>query len=1077
MKTQHRRDPARRHAASDSRSPSDNGENPESGPLLEERDMDGNGIAGQGSAGRAAVPDAQSAGAGQGQAPARPTLPTLPRRRPRPPSGEGGRAGAGAPAAATAATAATATASAPAPATAARAGTVTGKEAPRRMPEGAEVSARGGWRLLITYENLFWLGIFLLAIVTRFWDLGSRGIHHDESLHAVYGRNLYIGVGYQHDPMMHGPLQFHLIALMYWLFGTTDATARFASVLCGIWVVMSPFFLRRQMGRLTALVAGFLFLISPSILYFSRMAREDSIFSGMEMIMIVGLWRFISTRRPADFFIFCAGLSLMFTIKESAYLTSLVLAVFFLGLFALQSGYAILAALGGYVAVLGGFALWVKSNMVTRDVNGQVIKGSIPDLPTIPSTNPSYDMIVGFMGQLFTHPLVLGGIIITLIFIGTVIMLFRMQHNRMSGERVVRSAYGLRRSTGAGRRPVAAASATALPARRLRTRPATDDARPDGHVPDVPVGGQAPGGADGAAGAEAGEDEATAQLAPQYEELWNPRRLDPRPGTILSRYEPGSLPHLLGALFSRPSVIFIGLAIAFAIYVVFYTVFFTDVPRGIVSGIFGSLGYWMEQQRVERGGQPWFYYLLLIPLYEPVAVFFSLAAGLFFSVRGLKWVVRRRIERYTTGEPGLGWFNTDRTVPLAKFSAFLPAFLMVWLGGVFVIYSWAGEKMPWLMVHMVRPAILLASLFVGALLATMIAHRRARLLAAGEFVDAPRHSTSTDVEAVGRARTMRRRARTGRTPSYAAGAVRVAQDPPWVAWNRPGSFFPVLSYLTVFTVLAMGWGLSMNALVASSDYAAWWVTWLFPIMLMILTLSYALWLGPARAFRYLGVAVLSAFLFYQFRSAVMLSYNQPDVPKEMAVYVQTSPDVTRVVHEIEAYSKLTTGGLNTKVVYDSFTSWPFEWYLRDYTNKVFIGGGEATPSPDTPIMLLEYAKHTNDTKLEQDYVGQRYAMRWWFPEEWYKNEFIPGQDPKSSPFLGQIGGALHTVWVTLTEPQLTGTLWKYLVFREPPKPLGSEDMIVFVRKDALQQYHYAQYQPVPSTDLPVEPAERPEPGQ
>jgi predicted membrane-bound mannosyltransferase len=970
------------------------------------------------------------------------------------------------------------------------------------MPEEAEVPAGGGWRLLITYENLFWLGIFLLAIVTRFWDLGSRGIHHDESLHAVYGRNLYIGVGYQHDPMMHGPLQFHLIALMYWLFGTTDATARFASVLCGIWVVMSPYFLRRQMGRLTALVAGFLFLISPSILYFSRMAREDAIFSGMEMIMIVGLWRFVSTRRPADFFIFCAGLSLMFTIKESAYLTSLVLAVFFLGLFALQSGYAILAALGGYVAALGGFALWVKSNMVTRDVNGQVIKGSIPDLPTIPSTNPSYDMIVGFMGQLFTHPLVLGGIIITLIFIGTVIMLFRTQHNRMRSEQAVRSGHAraraLRRSAGAG----TGASVSSLPGRRLRARPVASDTRPDGHAPDAPVDETAPKGAslnvDAGAGAGAGAgadmgtnvgaDAATTrpgqqypepdvEAEPQYEELWNPRRLDPRPGTILSHYEPGSLPHLLGALFSRPSVIFIGLAIAFAIYVVFYTVFFTDIPRGIVSGIFGSLGYWMEQQRVERGGQPWFYYLLLIPLYEPVAVFFSLAAGLFFSIRGLKWVVRRRVERYTTGEPGLGWFNTDRTVPLAKFSAFLPAFLIVWLGGVFVIYSWAGEKMPWLMVHMVRPAILLASLFVGALFATMIAHRRARLLAAGEFVDVPRHSTSTDVEAVGRARPMRRRARTGRTPSYAAGAVRVAQDPPWVAWNRPGSFFPVLSYLTVFTVLAMGWGLSMNALVASSDYTAWWVTWLFPIMLMILTLSYALWLGPARAFRYFGVAVLSAFLFYQFRSAVMLSYNQPDVPKEMAVYVQTSPDVTRVVHEMETYSKLTTGGLNTRVVYDSFTSWPFEWYLRDYTNKVFIGGGEATPSPDTPIMLLEYAKHTNDTKLEQDYVGQRYAMRWWFPEEWYKNEFIPGQDPKSSPFLGQIGGALHTVWVTLTEPQLTGTLWKYLVFREPPKPLGSEDMIVFVRKDALQQYHYAQYQPVPSTDLPVEPAERPEPGQ
>lgn len=218
-------------------------------------------------------------------------------------------------------------------------------------------------RSLMTYENLFWVSLFAIAIVSRIWDIGNRGIHHDESLHAVYSNNLYKGTGYTHDPMMHGPLQFHLIGAMYWLFGATDATARLASAFCGIFVVMSPFFLRRQMGRLTALICSFLLLISPSILYFSRMAREDAIFSGMEMIMLVGLWRFISMRRPADFYIFCAGLALMFTIKETAYLTVAVLAIFFALLFAYQSGYAILGALGGYLAALGGMYLMVHGGM------------------------------------------------------------------------------------------------------------------------------------------------------------------------------------------------------------------------------------------------------------------------------------------------------------------------------------------------------------------------------------------------------------------------------------------------------------------------------------------------------------------------------------------------------------------------------------------------------------------------------------------------------------------------------------------------------------------------------------------
>lgn len=153
-------------------------------------------------------------------------------------------------------------------------------------------------------------------------------------------------------------------------------------------------------------------------------------------------------------------------------------------------------------------------------------------------------------------------------------------------------------------------------------------------------------------------------------------------------------------------------------------------------------------------------------------------------------------------------------------------------------------------------------------------------------------------------------------------------------------------------------------------------------------------------------------------------------------------------------------------MYDSFTSWPYEWYLRDYTKKQFVGGSDPQPTPDHKVLFLEYAKNHSNQNLLRDYVAQRYAMRWWFPEEWYKNEFIPGQDYKSSPFLSQVGGALNTIWITVTQPQHQATLWKYLMFRDPPKPLGSEDMIMFVRKDAVQLFHRIQFEPPPSTDVP-----------
>ncbi len=947
------------------------------------------------------------------------------------------------------------------------------------------------WKLWFTYENIFWFSILALAIATRFWDIGNRGIHHDESLHSVYSRNLYDGAGYTHDPMMHGPLQFHLIAFMYWLFGTTDATVRFASAFCGIWVVMSPFFLRRQMGRLNALICSVLLLVSPSILYFSRMAREDSIFSATEMVMIVGLWRFLSTRRPADFYILCAGLSLMYTIKETAYLTTAILIVLFVGLFALQAGYAIVGTLGAYLVGMGGLYLFMSKGM--KD-------GSIPALPNIPDTSPNYDLISAFVRNLLVHPLVIGAVALTLMFALAVVFLFRMQGNRLAAASDGEVRIAPRRRVVASE----TTEGTSLPIRRMtlrrESRPLSDDAELLPSNGDMPATGYDGNGLSGhyaptAAGLRA-EHAAELVTDDAASEVWNPRRLDPRRGTLFSRYEPGSLPYIIGSLMSRPSVLLIGFTIAATIFTVLYTVFFTDIPRGIASGLFASLGYWMAQQGVARGGQPWYYYFLLIPIYEPIAVFFSLSATIFFSWRGVRWLLRRRAEarEYPEDLPHLGAFNTDRAVPFGKFSTFLPLFIIFWLFSAVAIYSWAGEKMPWLMVHMVRPALFLSSLFIGGLVVSIIKLRRERMEVAG-FSPMPLLAESRSISAAlpvtalpntdrftaapkanGRKESIPappRRATA--TRAVAQQPVLQTQEPPWVQWNQPGSHFPAVSFLSLFILLAFAWGLKMNAQTATAaggyntaaaggNYSDWGVTWAFPALMLALVVAYGVWLGPRRALRYVGLALISIMFLYQFRSAINLSYNQPDVPKEMAVYVQTSPDVTRTVSELNAYSALATGGQDVKVQYDSFASWPFEWYLRDYRNKNFIGSNNPTPGADTPVMILEYAKHNNDAAL-RDYVAQRYAMRWWFPEEWYKNDLMPGLDPKTAPLTSQFGSIARAVGVTVGQPEYQATLWKYLLFRDTPKPLGSEDMILFLRKDIAAQWHYIQDSPPQFNDV------------
>jgi len=127
----------------------------------------------------------------------------------------------------------------------------------------------------INAEVIAYAALFAAALVLHFWDLGARAMHHDESLHATYSYYLYHGTGYKHDPLMHGPVLFHLTALMYFLFGVTDATARLSAAFAGTALVLTPLLLRRWLGRWGALAASALLVFSPAILYYSRFIRED----------------------------------------------------------------------------------------------------------------------------------------------------------------------------------------------------------------------------------------------------------------------------------------------------------------------------------------------------------------------------------------------------------------------------------------------------------------------------------------------------------------------------------------------------------------------------------------------------------------------------------------------------------------------------------------------------------------------------------------------------------------------------------------------------------------------------------
>jgi uncharacterized protein (TIGR03663 family) len=119
-----------------------------------------------------------------------------------------------------------------------------------------------------------------------------------------------------------------------------------------------------------------------------------------------------------------------------------------------------------------------------------------------------------------------------------------------------------------------------------------------------------------------------------------------------------------------------GLAAFVGVYTVLFTTFLTN-PEG-VQGLWTGLDYWLGQHEVGRGGEPWYFYgLLLFGVEWPTLVLGAVGAG----------VALRR-----------------------------PTLLRVFLVWAFVlslaVYSWAGEKFAWLVLHPLLPLLLLAG--VGA---------------------------------------------------------------------------------------------------------------------------------------------------------------------------------------------------------------------------------------------------------------------------------------------------------------------------------------------------------------------------
>ncbi|MDP9374277.1 MAG: TIGR03663 family protein, partial [Chloroflexota bacterium] len=758
----------------------------------------------------------------------------------------------------------------------------------------------------ITLEAAIFVVIGLLALLTRFFDLGSQAQHHDESLHSYFSWLYYTGQGYTHDPLMHGPFLFHVAALSYFLFGDSDATSRYGAALFGAATVVLPWFLRRELGRWGAIIASVMLLLSPSFLYFGRFHRHDVFSAFLTLLLFVAIVRYIAASRPAWALIGAAAWGFLFTNKEDFYIVTAIFGSALVGAIlwsvsrrTLTLGVGLVAAVGLVAKILPGPLGW-------------------PALPRIPWDNPTNSAVRDYVVGLLSHPIVLASLILLIGFFVLASMILARQAAERGGEEA-----GL----------------------------------VDGLLGDAPAG--------------------TAAAA-------------------------------LGALLRDRRLLWTALGLAALIYTVLYTSFFTNIP-GILSGSFGAIGYWLGQQGVQRAEQPWFYYLLLLPQYDPLA---AILGGAGVALTGWRLLAHRLF----------GWSEGPR--PFAR------GFIAYWTVASVAIYSWAGEKMPWMDIHLVLPLTLIAAALLGSALNGLI-DRGSRIAEWGT-------------------------AGNGSNPAH----------------GNPHSSLVVGGLILA---AAVAWFVRAARLSAGGVEAGenWWALLVPALAIAALTIGYGALGSWDRAGRTATLALAGAFLLFHVHAGWSLAFETGDVPKDMLVYVQTSPDVTRVMDELDEFSALRTGGKDLRIMYDDNTSWPFQWYLRDYRNKQYIGNTLAEPPPDEVAIVLvgneNLAAHPEIAQNLGDYAPQQYSMRWHFPEEETYRPFAlaPELKPGRSAWrsANQPHGPLDVARSVLSslaataEPEQQARLFRLLAYRDLTMygPIGSYDFTIFVRKDLLPEYNAIRY--------------------
>ncbi len=182
----------------------------------------------------------------------------------------------------------------------------------------------------MTRRHLFWIFLFAGCLL-RLLYLGDRPLHHDESIHALFGHDWFVSPDqkfYRYDPRFHGPVLYEMLRFGFATLGVGAVQARLVTAIAGCLVFLSPLLYRRWLGNTATLVAMGLLAVSPLHAYYSRFLAHDEI---SILFATVALYAFLRFREESDrrkvfqwLGVSAASMGVTYAIKATAFLYTFV---------------------------------------------------------------------------------------------------------------------------------------------------------------------------------------------------------------------------------------------------------------------------------------------------------------------------------------------------------------------------------------------------------------------------------------------------------------------------------------------------------------------------------------------------------------------------------------------------------------------------------------------------------------------------------------------------------------------------------------------------------------------------------